>query len=635
MLKPYYKSGCIYVNENFTPLLKSLEISQDPKLDEALDFVKLGLSTRQIKLFAYFTCFLIYLVSMLAAVFGLLIGLGFNALYLLLFGMIAAMALFYIILSYPMSLMALERMNAIGYAPRLIAYLIITLKEDPNLEKAVKFAAENGEDHMSLDLRRLLWNTWAGRHNSVGEALPVLGYRWGEHVNGLRDAIYAIRSSQVEKYEQRRLNTLDRALKDLLENIKSKFQEFANSLRIPIMILFMFGVMMPLMVILFIPILSMMGLEMGNAEFVSSVLLVILIGVFLLSEYILSKRPVSFSPVAVGRDYPGLTAPGKVVFLGKEVSILKFSLFLGAFFFLFSIPYAMGSNNSIILQWGTYPIVLGLFASFWAYFYFDSVERVKVRDMIEQAEDDCVEACFHIGNRLMSGMPPEEALMNVSETISTPGHKSYLGILLEKTVRNIKYMNRSMDDAFFDPDRGSLKDVHSGLIHGLFGLFANSMERGVDAAAQTLIHSASHFREIRKVEDSLRETISYTTNMIKLSAIFIAPMLCALSITMTEMFIKVLNLSSAKLVASGGIAGGMSIMTPPKMGPESMTIILGVYSLFLLFVLIRFTTILEKGDDEVTIKYEIAKALPKAIFFYTATLIFCRIFFMGAVPTNV
>jgi len=205
-------------------------------------------------------------------------------------------------------------MNAIGYAPRLVAYLIITLKEDPNLEKAVKFASENGEDHMTKDLRRLLWNTWAGRHNSVGDALPVLGQKWGEHIKGLRDALYAIRSSQMEKYEQRRLDTLDRALKDLLENIKTRFRDFSNSLRLPIMFLFMFGVMMPLMVILFIPILSMMGLEFGSTEAVSFILLMILIGVFVLSEFILSKRPVSFAPVAVGRDYPGLSAPGKQFF---------------------------------------------------------------------------------------------------------------------------------------------------------------------------------------------------------------------------------------------------------------------------------------------------------------------------------
>ena len=635
MLKSYYLSGCAFVNQNFSSLLKSIETSPDQKMDEALEFVKLGPSAREIKLFAYFTCFVLYSLSLIACILALIAGFGFNALYVLFIGLFSATALLLLIMQYPLSLVAFERMNSIGYAPRLIAYLIITLKEDPNLEKAVKFASENGEDHMSQDLRRLLWNTWAGRHNSVGEALPVLGNKWGEHVKGLRDALYAIRSSQVEKYEQRRLNTLDRALKDLLENIKTKFRDFANSLRLPIMFLFMLGVMMPLMMILFIPVFSMMGFEIGSAQAISGILVLILLGVFIMSEFILSKRPVSFSSVAVGRDYPGLTSPGKVKLMGNEISIWKLSFFLGVFFSLFSVPYFMGVNNPIIIQWGTYPLVLGLFAAFWVYFWFDSIERVRIRNMIQRAEDDCIEACFHIGNRLMSGMPPEEALTRVSEMMSTPNYKSYLGLLLENTVKNMKYMNMSMKDAFFNSERGSLRDVHSGLIHGLFGLFSNSMERGVDAAAETLIHSASHFRDIRKVEDSLRETISYTTNMIKLSAIFIAPLLCGLSVTMTEMFIKVLNRASAKLQESSGEALGTGMLMPaPKMGPDEMTVILGFYTLALLIVLIRFTTILEIGDDEVTIKHEIGNALPKAIIFYSLTLLFCRIFFANMIPTT-
>jgi len=115
----------------------------------------------------------------------------------------------------------------------------------------------------------------------------------------------------------------------------------------------------------------------------------------------------------------------------------------------------MGSDNPLVLQWGTYPLVLALFASSWAYLHFDTVERVKIRDMIQQAENDCIEACFHIGNRLMSGMPPEEALIKVSEMLSSPGDKSYLGLMLDDTVRNVRYMNMGMKDAFFNLTGGA------------------------------------------------------------------------------------------------------------------------------------------------------------------------------------
>jgi hypothetical protein len=632
MLKNIYKGGCIYVNTYVIPLFGPIEITPDETLDEALEFIKMGLSSTQIKLFAYFSCFVIIFLSLLVSIIVLMLGFGSATMYVALSGILASVAVLSLIKYYPKKLMAFEKMNAIGYAPRLIAYLIITLKEDPNLEKAVKFAAENGEDHMSEDLRRLLWNTWAGRHNSVDEALPQLANQWGEHVKGLRDALYAIRSSQVEKYEQRRLDTLDRALRDLLENIKSRFNEFSNSLQLPIMFLFMFGVMIPLVMILFIPVMSMMGFSLGTPVGVGVILLLLIIGVFILSEYILSKRPVSFSAINVPRDYPGLTSPGKVKILNKEVSIYKFSLWTFFFFSIFSVPYFMGMQHPLVEQWGTFPLVVGLFAGAWAFFWSDTVERIKIRNMIQQAEEDCIESCFHIGNRLMSGMPPEEALMRVSEMLSTPGSKSYLGKMLDNTVKNINYMNMDMHDAFFHPDKGSLKDVHSGLIHGLFGLFANSMQRGVDAAAQTLIHSAQHFRDIRKVEENLREAVSNTTSMTRISCVVIAPVLCGLSVTLTEVFIVILHKATAKMQAASVDGLTMVLMEEPALRPDVMTVMLGVYSLLLLFVLMRFTTILEFGDDEVRIRYEIAKAIPKAILILGLVMAFGRVFFAGMIP---
>jgi len=632
MLKNAYKGGCIYVNRYIVPLVGSIEIAPDKTLDEALEFIKMGLSSTQIKLFAYFSCFVLIFLSLLASIVALMIGFGSATMYVAFSGILASVAMMSLIKYYPKKLMAFEKMNAIGYAPRLIAYLIITLKEDPNLEKAVKFAAENGEDHMSEDLRRLLWNTWAGRHNSVDEALPQLANQWGEHVKGLRDALYAIRSSQVEKYEQRRLDTLDRALRDLLENIKSRFNEFSNSLQLPIMFLFMFGVMIPLVMILFIPVMSMMGFSLGTPVGVGSILLLLVIGVFILAEYILSKRPVSFSSINVPSDYPGLTTPGMVKILNNEISIFKFSLCAFSFFALFSVPYFMGVKHPLIDQWGTFPIVVGLYAGAWAYFWSDTVERIKIRNMIQQAEEDCIEACFHIGNRLMSGMPPEEALMRVSEMLSTPGSKSYLGKMLDNTVMNINYMNMDMHDAFFHPEKGSLRDVHSGLIHGLFGLFANSMRRGVDAAAQTLIHSAQHFRDIRKVEENLREAVSNTTSMTRISCVVIAPVLCGLSVTLTEVFIIILHKATAKMQEASVDGLTMVLMEEPALRPDIMTVMLGVYSLLLLFVLMRFTTILEFGDDEVRIHYEIAKAIPKAIFIFGFVMAFGRVFFAGMIP---
>lgn len=624
MLRDIYVGSCKYVGENFAGLFKGIELEWDKELEESIKFTRLGVTPHQVVVFAWFSGLLMFTASLFLGLVALFAGI--NPLQVLVLGLFAACATVYFIQSYPVQSVIYEKMNCLAYAPHLIAYLIITLKQDPNLEKAVKFASENGTDRMSEDLRQLLWHTWAGKYSSIGEALPILGYTWGAHVKGFRDALYAIRASQVEKHEFRRVATLDRALKDMLINIQAKFREFINDLRTPTMVLFMAGVMIPMVVVMFMPVFYMLGLDIGTPAWVTFILVLIIMAVFFLAEYILSRRPVAFSPIMVPDNHPDLPHPGRMRIGQREVSLKKFSLWVFLLLSLGSAPYLLGHGTGIFAQLNTLPIVVGVFSGMWVYFYFDSAPRMRIRNQIEQAEEDCVEACFHIGNRLMSGMPAEEALIKVSEMLEDPKKESLIPKVLEETVRNIRYMNMSMRSALFDPDKGSLKDVHSGLIRGLFKMFANSMDRGVDAAAETLINSATHFREIRRVEHSLRDKISYTTSMMKVSATMIAPALCAISIPLTEVFIKVLRkVNTEKSLGDHGMYTGM--LRTPQITPEMLTILLGLYVLSLLLILTRFTTVLEYGNDSVRTKVEIASAIPKALISFIVVLFACRMFF--------
>ncbi|MBN2251025.1 MAG: hypothetical protein JW724_03005 [Candidatus Altiarchaeota archaeon] len=626
MFKNHYITSCNFVNRNFAWMFKGLELEWNKELEESLEFIRLGPTPKEITLFAWFAGLLLVILSLFGAFIALFLGL--NALYVLFIGVVLACITLYLIPMYPVRMVVLEKMKCLAYAPRLTAYLIITLKQDPNLEKAVKFTAENGDDYMSQDLRKIIWHTWSGKYNSVGEALPILGQKWGDHVKGFRDALYAIRSSQAEKYEHRRLNTLDRALKDLLENITIKFKEFANDLRVPTMVLFMGGVLIPMVVIMFLPVLSMMGFEFGKPSYVLLILAGIVVCIFTVSEYILARRPVAFSAIKVPDDHPDLPTPGMIRIGSRECSLKKCSVGAVILISLLSAPYFLGFQHEIILQWNTFPIVAGVFTGLWIYYFFDSRDKLKVRNAIEKAEDDSIESCFHIGNRLLSNIPAEEALLRVSEMLRHPGEESQLSRILENTVRNIKYMNMCMMDAFFDPDRGSLKDVDSGLIHGVFRLFASSIERGVDAAAETLLNTASHFRDIRKVENSLRDQLSYTTSMMKVSVSMIAPALCALSIPLTEAFIRILDKVSAQNAGEEYMTGmTISIISKPQLTPDMLTLMLGGYMLALLVLFTRFTTMLEYGNDNVKIKNEIAKALPRTFIVFTLILFMGRMFF--------
>ncbi len=629
MMKSYYKNSCILINQHFSEMFKGINLKWKKELEDALTFTELGLKPKEVTIFAWTIALTLLTLSFTGALIAM--RTGPNPMYVILAGIALAGAALYLIPAYPTRLVIFERMKSLGYAPRLIAYLVIPLKQDPNMEKAAKFAAEHGEDKLTKDLRGLLWKTWSGEYKSIDEALPMLGHKWGEHIKGIKDSLYAIRTSQMEKHENRRLDTLDRTLDDLLANIQEKFKEFAEDLRTPTAFLFMGGVLLPMVAVIYLPATSMLGFGLATPANISIGLAVIIVCIIIFSEYILAKRPVTFSPIEVPRDYPGLPTPGKTRIFRRECSILKCSLGIAGLISAGSIPYLLGFSEGIWGQLNTLPLILGVGAGLCVYLRWDAQPRLKARNEIEQAEEDTIEASFHIGNRLMTGTPAEEALIKVSKLLSNPTEKSRLGDILEDTARNIRYMNLTLEDAFFHPDKGSLKNVHSGLIRSIFKMFVISMRRGVRSGAETLIASANHFKDIKKVEKSVKDKIAYTTSMMKITVALITPALCALAPPLVGIFEAVLNKynSGGENSMIGNI--GFSIIQPPSITPEVLTLIIGAYMITLSVILMRFATILEEGNDEIKIKMSISDALPKTLIIFTVVLFAAKLFFAKAV----
>ena len=627
-----FKKFCNLMNKNFSGLFKGFKIEWDENLERTLEFTDLSLKPEEVIVTSWSSALISFFAFLLFSLLAFFLGI--NPMYFILSGTLLAFLSLYVIPKYPERLASLEKMKALGYAPTLITYLIIPLKQDPNLEKAATFAAEHSEGRLGEDVKKLVWGTWSGEHNSIDEGLPILGYRWGEYVEGLKDSIYAIRSSQAEKFEDRRLNTLDRALDTLLDNIQKKFQEFMDELKLPTNLMFMAGVLFPMLVLMFLPALSILGLSVSDPCLISAGLFILLLAIFILSEIILQKRPVAFSPIEVPDNHPGLPSPGKFKIMGRECSVIKFSMGIAVFISLFSLPYFLKDKlylpfgeqifNLLVEEIHLLPIVLGIGTGLWIYFRWSALPKFRAREKIKKAEDESIEASFHLGNRLMAGMPAEEALVRVSMLLSNPHKDSHLAKILKDTAKNLRYMDLDLKAAFFDPQRGSLRDTHSGLIKGIFNLFVVGMEKGVKSGSEALITVATHFKKIKKVERSLRDKIGYTASMMKVSSTLIAPALSALAIPISRVFQELSMRADFQMEGHEFLS---DILVKSPLSPEFLTLLCGLYVLFLLIVLVRFCARLQYGQDQVMINLELSRAIPQALIIFTVVF-FTTQFFM-------
>jgi hypothetical protein len=617
-----YERACRTVSRRLSWTVKWLNLEWDKKLEAAIEETKMNVSAEEVTCCAWASALLAIIFS--SALSLLLYLAGHNPLALLLAGFILAVSLAYYISTYPKMAANTRKLKSLGAAPELVAYMIIPLKGNPNLEDAVRFAAEHGEGAMAEDLRKVLRDVWAGEYRSVGEALPVLGYKWGEDIKGFSDAMCAIRTSQIEKSEARRLDALDRALDCVLDSIQKKFEEFVSYLRLPTMLIFAGGALLPLIVIILLPLVSFMGLDFSTPENLALILAALVLGVFLFSEYTLTRRPAAFSPIRIPDSYPGLPAPGKMRLLGKEASAALVAVSAAAAVSLLSVPYFLGVRFFVFDQLSTLPVVVGVGLGLWLYLRGTALPKKELRDRLLRLEEETIEASFQLGNRLLAGMSAEEAFVRVAEMVSEQGKgKSPVSLVFEKAVRNIRYLNMGLEDSLFDPVRGALSEAYSGMVRSVFRIFATTMRKSALAASEALIVAATHIKQIRRVEDSLKEQISYTTSMMKVTAVFINPLICGLAVYISEVFRK--TMAQTMSISSGADFGAGMILREPTTSPEMLQLIAGTYMLTLLFVLVRYVTVLEHGDDVVSYRLQVAKNIPIALSAFIGVIFISRL----------
>ncbi|MBN2014925.1 MAG: hypothetical protein JW778_07075 [Candidatus Altiarchaeota archaeon] len=608
---------CGFVNRRLAWILFGLKLEWDPGLEKAIRFTKLKTKPLGVITCAWTTALTVIAFTVISSL--TLYSLGRDPLPSLLAGFVLAVVLAYGISEYPKILANNMKIKSLGHAPEIVAYLIIPLKQNPNLEDAVKFAAEHGEGQMAEDLRKALWDVWSGAYRSVGEALPVLGYRWGEDIKGFEDAMYAIRTSQIEKSETRRLNTLDRAMDTVLKSVQKKFEEYINYLRIPTMVMFAGGALLPLVIIILLPLISFMGMDLGSHWNLFIILMAIVLGVFLFSEHTLSKRPAAFAPIRIPDNYPGLVSAGRIRFLGREGSAWKISFGLGAAISLLSVPYLLGASYPLTDMLNTIPIVIGTCFCLWLYMRGTSLPKKRVRDYLKRMEDETIEAAFHLGNRLLTGMSAEEAFIRVADMMSSKVG-STIPAVLENAIRNIRYLNMNLEGSLFDENRGALREISSGVVKSVFRVFTTTMKKSVVSASEALLVAANHIRQIRRVEDSLRDKISYTTSMIKATALLINPMICALAVYIANVFRETME-NTRSIIGVGGTGFNAGMLTESTANPEMLQLITGLYMIALLIVLMRYVSVLECGDDPIAHRLQIAKGIPIALSAFIGVLL--------------
>ncbi len=546
------------------------------KLRASLDFLREGATPEEVRSLAIATA---GLAGAFCAVLLVLLSLflGFSVLWLVVFPMPAV--LFFYLRNYPVYKAESEKKKALAQMPEAASYLMMSLRINPNIENAVRFAAGHSSGLFKKRLSEIISNIRTGRGGAEAGLEKLAGdfAKWDE----FKRAMMLIIASTRERTEDRRQETLDKASEVLLGGLAARSEREARGLHTPVMVVFTFGVIMPLILIALVPFMSLMGIQVGAAAFALLYTVVLPLMLAVMIRFIASGRPVTVQPPRVP------TEAGK----GMRLAIAA-AAGIGLCAML-ALP-GLGEMRYMPALWGG-GAAAGLFLM------LGTAGVRKTRKKVKTLENEFCETLHRLGITLSEGRPLEDAMASSGSEY------------MKRAAGSIRSLNTDIRSALFDETYGSLRGVYSDTIRGVFEIITSVSEKGSDAMSKVASRMSSHIRDLKKSEAEIERALGGVVSSMRITAMVVAPLVGGLISSMSVIMSKTMEKSQA----GGQSYIGMGAAGASGIDPAIVAAVIGVYVMESAAILVMFGTEIMHGNDRVMKRHRIGMALPVSILVFT------------------
>lgn len=636
----YYEKGCKFA-ENL------LKMKPDPKkaalLQESIDIAHLDITP------AGSMSFSIVAPIFIAVVGSLLSFLILNSMFYVVLFLISGVVMIKPLANIPNFIANSWRMKASNQMVLCVFYVVTYMRHTSNIELGIEFASLHLSPPLSLDLKKVLWNVETGKYESVKESLDVYLEGWKKWNMEFVEAFHLIESSLFESSDERRLSLLDKSLDVILDETYEKMLHYAQSLKSPITMLHMMGVILPILGLVILPLMVsfMEGVEWFHIAAIYNIILPI--SIFFMGKNILANRPTGYGDTDIGAAMP----KKKSKFLGIDISfspravawmvgitllliglspvilgslldtetLLAEQPFIGQYKFL-GYKEAQAVPGKIIGPFGDVASVLSLFIplslalGLGIYYRMKSQNVLEMRNKAKQLEKEFASALFQLGNRLGDGMPAEMAFGRVAEVMQ--GTTS--GNFFQLVNINISKLGMSVEQAVFDEEHGALRTFPSSIIDSSMKVLVQSMKKGPMIAAQALLNVSRYIKEIHRVDERLKDLMAEIISSMKSQVKFMSPAISGIVIGITSMITNIIGKLGGQIQQIGSQAGaqatGLSSMFGDGIPTYFFQAVVGVYVVQLVYILTVLTNGIENGEDKLNERYTLGQNLVRSTMMY-------------------
>lgn len=564
---------------------------------------------------------------------------------------------FYYMKAYPARLANKWRLKASSQMVPAILYVVVYMRHTSNLERAIAFASEHLQFPLALDFKKVFYNVQIGKFSTIKESLDDYLETWRDYSIEFIEAFHLIESSLFEPDNARRIVTLEKSLKVVLDGVYDKMLKFTHTVKSPLTNVYMLGVVLPTLGLALLPLATaMLGGFLTWIHIFILFNLIVPFFVFYLTDKILFLRPGGYGETSLLERNPlyykyKSKTPYVTAFL---VTLPLFILGLLPFIFQYTpIPGILGLQRDYTFSqlglgffgdskifdfastatgftgpFGVGALILSMLIPLGIALFFSisfnarTKELIVERERTGQLENEFNNSLFQLGNRIGNGVPPEIAFGKIAE--SSKGLMT--ADFFSRVNYNIRQLGMSVEKAIFDRNKGAIIFYPSDLIATSMRILIESAKKGLNVAAISLMSISEYVKNIHKITSRLKDMLAEVVSDMKSNMSFLAPLLSGVVVGLAAMITSILSKLNISDIQSQGASGLgnlgtlLGIFEVTKMiPPYFLQIIIGIYLIEIIFILTRALVTIDSGEDKLEATNKTGKNLSRGIWLYFIT----------------
>ncbi|MEM1782731.1 MAG: hypothetical protein QW483_02515, partial [Nanopusillaceae archaeon] len=538
------------------------------------------------------------------------------------------------LLIFPFLHKKIIKMIVISESIWVLSYIIINLRNNPNLENAILFVATNLNGYLPSEFFELIYDLETKRFSSLDEAISFYSKRWKEWFPDfayLMSVILNIKrmSNPVKIHE-----LLDKIQDWYFKIANIRIKSYSSYLKGKVVLISMFLILLPLIGLILIPIIAVFipeSLKFIILFYLYDVLLPI-ISLLVVSQ-IISEMPYSISVFykeEIEKQKSNFNFLNKlqnlfIIFLAIFFSVPSIIHFLELIYNIYvyhRYPDAMyilvKQETSIQRMINIYSIVFGLGISLGLYFYLKSYKKVNIIKKLERIESELPMLVNMIENSTYSGLTFEKSLLSIAENYRVVNPSGYLSEFIEKILNNIYRLRVNIRDAVFNPNYGAIKYFPSILLREVFNLIISASEKSLSALELVSRKVYKYLTEIVSLKEELNLSLTDPIMTLKMVCYVLVPIFGGLIISSHKLFINVIIFVGQVIKELTPVSGMYNFWDlylqelfriNNLLPPTIFVIPIGIFLIEILFISAYFISGLTFGFNKIVRDYEIGKLL--------------------------